>query len=169
MYKLRADASWIKLSGITGSLSAKTPATLTVSVDPAQLAQPGQYASTVTIFSGAAPPQFLSVTATVRVDQSNVTASITPNPVVQNGAAWSFQIRLAETAGAATRVTALKFNGADYSDSIVNWFGTDRIAANGAIVAPLTRVGRVSRAAISTSNSGEWTRRAGKPGIAWPR
>ncbi len=28
IYKARADASWIKLSGITGSLSAKTPATL---------------------------------------------------------------------------------------------------------------------------------------------
>ena len=137
IYKARADASWIKLSGITGSLSAKTPATLNVSVDAAQLVQPGQYSSTVTVFSGAAPPQFLRVTATVRVDQSNVTASITPNPVAQNGAEWSFQIRLADTAGAATRVTALKFNGADYTSSIAGWFGTDRIAASGAIVATL--------------------------------
>jgi hypothetical protein len=137
IYKVRADAPWIKLSGITGSLSAKTPATLNVSVDAAQLAQPGQYSSTVTIFSGAAPPQFLRVTATVRVDQSNVVASITPNPVTQNGAEWSFQIRLADTAGAATRVTALKFNGADYTSSIAGWFGTDRIAASGSIVATL--------------------------------
>jgi hypothetical protein len=140
-YKLRADASWIKLSGITGSLSAKTPATVTVSVDPAQLAQPGQYSSTVTILSGAAPPQYLQVTAAVRVDQSNVLPSITPNPVVQSGAQWSFQIRLAETAGASTRVTALKFNGTDYSSNIVGWFGTSHIAASGAIVAPLHGTG----------------------------
>ena len=62
--------------------------------------QPGDYSSTVTILSGAAPPQFVQVTATVRMDQSNVVASITPNPVVQNSAQWSFQIRLQETAGA---------------------------------------------------------------------
>jgi hypothetical protein len=140
-YKLRADAPWIKLSGITGSLSAKTPATVSISIDPAQLTQPGQYASTVTILSGAAPPQFLRVTAAVRVDQSNVVTSITPNPVVQNGAEWSFQIRLADTAGAATRVTALKFNGTDYSANIVKWFGTDRIAASGAILATLHGAG----------------------------
>src|ERR1019366_3533214 len=141
VYKLRADASWIKLSGITGSLSAKTPATVTVSVDAAQLVQPGQYSSTVTILSAAAPPQYLQVTASVRVDQSNVVASITPNPVVQGGGQWSFQIRLAETAGASTRVTALKFDGADYSSKIAGWFGTDRIAASGAIVAPLHGTG----------------------------
>jgi hypothetical protein len=141
VYKLRADASWIKLSGITGSLSAKTPATVTVSVDAAQLVQPGQYSSTVTILSGAAPPQFLRVTASVRVDQSNVVASITPNPVVQGGGQWSFQIRLAETAGASTRITALKFDGAEYSSKIAGWFGTDRIAASGAIVAPLHGTG----------------------------
>jgi hypothetical protein len=141
VYKLRADASWINLSAITGSLSAKTPATVTISLDPAQLAQAGQYSSTVTIFSGAAPPQFLRVTATVRVDQSNVVASITPNPVVQTSALWTFQIRLADTAGASTRVTAMKFNGTDYSANIADWFGTDRIAANGAIVAPLRGAG----------------------------
>ena len=141
VYKLRADASWIQLSGITGSLSAKTPGTVTVSVDTAQLARPGQYTSTVTIFSGAAAPQFLRVTAAVRVDQSNVLASITPNAVAQNGGQWSFQIRLAESAGASTRVTALKFDGADYSSKIASWFGTDRIAASGAIVAPLHGAG----------------------------
>jgi hypothetical protein len=141
VYKLRADATWITLSGITGSLSAKTPATVTVSVDTAQLAQPGQYSSTVTILSGAAPPQYLRVTASVRVDQSNVVASITPNPVVQGGGQWSFQIRLTETGGASTRITALKFEGVDYSSKIASWFGTDRIAASGAIVAPLHGTG----------------------------
>jgi hypothetical protein len=65
-----------------------------VSVDPAQLAQPGQYAGTVTVFSGAAPPQFLRVIASVRVDPSDVVASISPNPVVQSGGQWGFQIQL---------------------------------------------------------------------------
>jgi hypothetical protein len=137
VYKLRADASWIKLSGFTGSVSAKTPASVNVSIDPAQLMQSGQYSGTVTIFSGAASPQFLRVTAAVRADQSNVVAAITPNPVVQNGGEWSFQIRLADTAGAATRLTAVKFNGEDYSANIATWFGTDRIPASGAIVATL--------------------------------
>ena len=33
-YKLRADAPWIKLSAITGTLSAKSPATVNISLDP---------------------------------------------------------------------------------------------------------------------------------------
>ena len=45
----------------------------------------------------------------------------------------------------ATRLTALKFNGEDFSSSIAAWFGTDRIAANGAIVAPLTAAGNYPR------------------------
>jgi hypothetical protein len=35
----------------------------------------------------------------------------------------------------------MKFNGADYSSSIVGWFGTDRIPASGAIVAALRGAG----------------------------
>ena len=63
----------------------------------------------------------------------------------QSGAVRSFQIRLAETGGAATRLSALKFNGQDYSSSIADWFGTDRIPANGAIVAPLSTAGTYPR------------------------
>ncbi len=131
-YKLRADSSWIKLSTITGSLSAKTPASVSVSVDTAMLGTPGQYSGTVTILSGAAPPQFINVSATVRMDQSNVTATITPGTVLQSGGQWNLQIRLLETGGAATHLTAMKFNGADYTSSIAAWFGTTSIAANGA-------------------------------------
>jgi hypothetical protein len=61
--------------------------------------------------------------------------------VVQSGGQWSFQIRLQETAGAATRVTGIKVNGTDYSPAINNWFGTNHIDANGAIVAPLHGTG----------------------------
>jgi len=140
-FKLRADAPWILFSAAAGSLSAGHPAQFLLAVDPAQIPQPGQYSGTVTILSGAAPPQFIDVTATVRVDQSNVAASISPNPAYQSGGQWSFTLRLAETAGAATHVTALRLNGTDYSPYIVAWFGTAAIAANGAIQAPLEAAG----------------------------
>jgi hypothetical protein len=137
-YKLRADASWIKLSTFAGNVAANAPASVTVSADTSILAQPGTYKGTVTIFSGAAAPQFLNVTATVAVDQSNVTASVSPNPVVQTTGLWGFQIRLVETAGVATHLTALKFNGEDYTADLPAWFGTTRIGASGTIVAPLS-------------------------------
>jgi hypothetical protein len=140
-FKLRADASWIRLSTMTGTITAKNGAAITITADATQLGQPGQYTSTVTILSGAAPPVFINVTATVRLDQSNVIPTITPNPVVQSGGQWSFQIGLQETAGTGTRVSGLKVNGTDYSTSINDWFGTTHIAANGAIVAPLHGTG----------------------------
>jgi hypothetical protein len=136
-YQLRSDASWILISNSNGS----APGSVTVTVDAAQLTQAGPYQGTVTILSGAAPPQFINITATVQMDQSNVTPSITPAPVVQSGGRWGFQIRLLETAGVATHLTAIKFNGADYSSSMANWFGTAKLGANGAIVAPLTGAG----------------------------
>jgi hypothetical protein len=140
-YKLRADAMWIQLSNITGTPGSKTPATATISVDPKQLPTPGQYRSTVTILTGAAAPQYITVTTIVKVDQSNVVATITPNPVVHNGGQWSFQINLAETAGVATHVTAAKFNGNDYTSRVAAWFGQTAIAASGTIVAPLRGAG----------------------------
>jgi hypothetical protein len=136
-YKLRSDASWIQVSSMMGT----APASVAISVDPSQIPQPGEYKSTVTIFSGAAAPQFINVVATVKMDQSNVVASITPNPVDSSAGRWSFQIRLLETAGVSTHVTALKFNGTDYSSSLAGWFGTTKVGANGAIVAPLTGTG----------------------------
>jgi hypothetical protein len=136
-YKLRADAPWIRVSPPMGT----APASVVISVDPAQLPEAGQYKSTVTIFSGAAPPQFINVTATVRVDQSNVTATVTPSPVDQNGGQWSFQIRLLETSGVATHLNGVKLNGVDYTANMAAWFGSTKIAANGAIVAPLTGTG----------------------------
>jgi hypothetical protein len=140
-YKLRADATWIQISSITGTVSAKTPATVTISADATQLLQPGQYTSTVSILSGAAPPQYITVSAVVKADQSNVVATISPNPVAGNGGKWSFTISLAETAGVATHVTAVKFNGADYSSSLQGWFGGTAIAASATITAPLTTAG----------------------------
>jgi hypothetical protein len=140
-YKLRADAPWILLSNFTGTASAKSPATATVSLDPTKVMQPGSYSSTVSILSGAAAPQYITVKVVVQVPQSSITASISPNPVVQSGGQWNFQIQLSETAGVATHVTALKFSGMDYSSSIATWFGTTAIPANGTITAPLTVAG----------------------------
>src|SRR5436190_21522820 len=138
-YKLRSDASWIQISSMTGS----APSATTITVDPAQLTLPGRYQGTVTILSGAAPPQFINVTATVQVELSNVTATITPSAVVQNGGQWCFQIRLLETGGVATHLTAVKFNGTDYTASMAGWFGTTKIGGNADIVAPLTGNGLV--------------------------
>jgi hypothetical protein len=140
-FELRADAPWISVSTVNGAVSASAPTPVTITIDPAQLPQPGQYQGTVTILTGSAAPQFINVTATVKVDQSNVTASVSPSPVVQNGGQWSFQVKLAETAGVATRLTAVKFNGTDYSANITSWFGSAGIPANGSIVAPLTGQG----------------------------
>jgi hypothetical protein len=140
-YKLRADASWLQISTVSGTLSASTPAQVAITVNASNFDQPGQYTNTVTILSGTAAPQFINVTATVTVDQSNVTASITPSPVVLTAGQWSLKIRLAETAGAATRVSAMKINGTDYSANIKSWFGTDRIPAKGVIEAPLSGSG----------------------------
>ena len=136
-YKLRADASWLQVSSVTGTLSANAPAQVAISIDSSQFDQPGQYSSTVTLLSGTAAPQFINVKAIVTVDQSNVTASISPGQVQPSGGQWSFTIRLAESAGAATRVTTMKVNGTDYSSNIKSWFGSDHIAAKGAMEAPL--------------------------------
>jgi hypothetical protein len=136
-YKLRADAPWIRLSNTLGTFTANAPATVTVSVDPSKVDRADKFTSTIAILSGAADPQYINVTATVSAPQSDVTATISPATVVQSGNQWSFQIRLAETGGVATRLIAVKFNGADYSSSIKGWFGTDRIDAKGAIEASL--------------------------------
>jgi hypothetical protein len=141
-YKLRADAPWIVLSNTTGTLSQNSPAQVQISVDPTKLFQPEEYSSTVTILSGAAAPQFINVNVNVSVSQSNIQPSISPNPVIQSGGLWNFTVQLVETGGAATTLTALKVNGADYSSSIAGWFGTNQIAANGEISAPLSATGQ---------------------------
>ena len=140
-YKLRADAPWIQLSSITGTISANSPGQVTITVDGKQFVRADQFQSTVTILAGSAPPQFVNVTAGVTITQSNVTAAISPSPVSQVNGQWSFTIGLVETAGVGTRLTAVKLNGTDYSSSIKDWFGGDHINARGSISAPLTAAG----------------------------
>jgi hypothetical protein len=141
-YKLRADADWIKLSNMTGTVSANSPAQVTISVDASKFNRADTFSSTVTILSGAADPQYINVVAAMTVDQSNVVVSITPGTVIQTDGAWGFNIHMAETGGAATRITGMKFNGADYTSSITQWFGSNHLAAKGTLDAPLSGTGR---------------------------
>jgi hypothetical protein len=146
IFKARADASWIKVSAISGQTSAGSPATLAISVDPAYLTRPGTFTGTVTITSGASDPQYLNVRADVTVARSNVVVTFAPNPVLEqpadaDGSRWFFKIRLDEKAGAATRLTTLRINGTDYSGSLKSWFGSDLLNAMGSLEAALRASG----------------------------
>lgn len=143
-FKLRADAPWVVLSDASGTVSADRPAEAVLNVDPAQFRETGRYSTTVAILSGSAPPRFINITADAKVDRSNVVASISPNPVYATDGVWSFAVRLAETAGAPTRLTGLRIDGADYSPLIKDWFGVEGIAANGLLEAPLHASGMPS-------------------------
>jgi hypothetical protein len=140
-FKLRSDAPWIQISTVNGSATQKTPASVQISIDPSQFDQPGHYTGTVSILAGSAAPRFINVRADVADAHSNVQVSAGPNPVVQSGGQWHFTLRLTETGGADTRLTGLSVNNMDYSSHIADWFGTDRLSANGAIEAPLTATG----------------------------
>jgi hypothetical protein len=140
-YQLRADAPWITLGANTGTISAKSPATATIQVDPSQIEQAGNYVSTVTILSGAAPPQYINVTAKVAASQSNVQLAVTPNPAYQNNGVWTFTISLNETAGTGTTVTAAHINGVDYSGNIAGWFGATHINAKASLSDTLQATG----------------------------
>jgi hypothetical protein len=140
LYKLRADAPWIRLSNITGKASASAPSSVDISIDPSKFDRADRFVSTVTILSGSAEPQFINVIADVAVDRSNVVATVSPNPVLAQNASprWSFKIRLEEKAGIATRVTSVTLNGLDYSSSLTDWFGDTRLAGKGSLEAQLS-------------------------------
>jgi uncharacterized protein (TIGR03437 family) len=69
---------------------------------------------------------------------SAVTLSAQPSPVYKqaadsDGFAWHFTLRLAETAGVATRITGFSIDGADYSGQIEAVFGGSTLPAYGAL------------------------------------
>jgi hypothetical protein len=142
-FSVRADAPWVKPSVTSGAASLSAPGSFTLSADPAFFKKPGDYSTTVTVTSGAAPPVFVNVIVHVAVDASNVILSIAPNPVLASGtgpdgARWAFKIRLEEISGkVATRITTLRINAVDLSSRIVDWFGADRLAAGGLLEATL--------------------------------
>jgi hypothetical protein len=131
-YKLRTDANWILLSNTSGSTTSSAPAAVEISIDPKQFDRAGTFQSTVAIFSGAAEPQYINVIADMKVDRSNVVAAAT-----KGSAAYSFKLKLEERNGFATRLTAVKLDGRDFSTSIIDWFGTAAIPAKGALEADL--------------------------------
>lgn len=148
-FSVRPDAPWIQVSNPATSTSASQPAPLTITINPKLLAQPKTYTGTVTILSGAAPPQYVNVRAEMTVDASNVSVSTDPNPVAQGAdGLWSYMLQLRENAGVNTRVTLLRIDGRDYSGQIVDWFGSDSLPGGGlletslkarVLIAPVTQ------------------------------
>jgi hypothetical protein len=137
-FSVRSDAPWMQVTTPAMSTSASQPAPLTITVNPKILTQAGTYSGTVTILSGAAPPQFVNVNVRIKFDVSNVTVSASPNPVAQGGdGLWSYTVELSESAGVTTRVNLLRIDGRDYSSQIVSFFGSDQLAGGGSLQAPL--------------------------------
>jgi lysyl endopeptidase len=130
---VRPDAPWLNVSTESGQLSASTPLQVRVSVDPKYLYQSGRYTSTITILSGAADPQYINVTADMKLDVSNVSVSASPNPVPPADGVWTLKLHLAENAGSDTKLTGLRIDGDDYSAQISTWFGTQSLPANGSL------------------------------------
>jgi hypothetical protein len=140
-FTIRPDSPWIITSVSSGNVSASAPATFTVTLDPKNFVKTGHYSGTITILSGAAPPQFINVTLDMKTDVSNVVVTSVPNPVPQINGTWSLRLHLAETGGADTKLTGLKIDGDDYSSNIVTWFTTDTLPANGTLDANISTQG----------------------------
>lgn len=143
-WSARGDAPWITVSPASGTVSATSPATFQVTVNPQYFIQSDTYTSTVTILSGAAPPQFVNVSVNMNIQTSNVVAWANPNPVPNNNGSWQLQLLLQETNGAATTLTQMKIDGVDYTSSIPGFFGTASIPANGGISATVHTSGLVA-------------------------
>jgi hypothetical protein len=67
-----------------------------------------------------------------------VTAIINPSPVYQQepddeGYAWFYTVRLSESGGVASKLTAFSIDDYDLSEYIAEWFGTSTIPANGSL------------------------------------
>ncbi|MBZ5606351.1 MAG: serine protease [Acidobacteriia bacterium] len=132
-WSARADAPWIQISQISGSVSSSAPASFNVTVDPKYFVTSDTYTSTITILSGAAPPVFVNVSVAMKIDVSSVTVTASPDPVPENGTSWTLSLAVNEAAGASTSLTGLKIDGVDYSANIPTWFGGTHIAANGSL------------------------------------
>jgi hypothetical protein len=147
-FKARADEPWIEVSANTSLVSAAAPVSLTVKVDPSYLTDADTYAGTVTILSGAAPPQYINVSVSMAISVSKVTITANPNPVVPtqgpDGPLWTLNLKLRETNGVATQLTGLLINGTDYSPHIAKWFDTADIKADGSISATITTSGLIA-------------------------
>jgi hypothetical protein len=125
-------------------------------------------------------PAFGASSATATITLANpptvaaVAVSVTPNPVYQqaplaNGATFVFSIHLNETAGVATTLTSFNFAGVDFTKSIVAFFGSTSLPANGSLTANL-KAGNISvPASVSITFTGvdasgaRWTQQISVP------
>lgn len=136
-WSARADAPWIQLSPVSGTVSSASPATLKITVNPAYFLTSDTFTGTVTLLSGAAPPQFINVQVKMTIDTSNVVATANPDPVPESGSEWQLGLQLQETGGAATQLTGMKIDGVDYTANLAGWFGSTTLAANGTLTATI--------------------------------
>jgi lysyl endopeptidase len=143
-WSARGDAPWIQVTPSSGTVSATAPVTFQVTVNPQYFLQSDTYTSTVTILSGAAPPQFVNVSVNMTIQTSNIVPTASPNPVPNNNGTWQLTVQLQETNGAATTLTQMKIDGVDYTSSIPAFFGTATIPANGSISATLHTSGLIA-------------------------
>jgi uncharacterized protein (TIGR03437 family) len=131
---------WIRVTGGT-SVSASSPATISISVDPTMLTSAGTIQGAVTV-SSASTSVSVGVQATVTISRSNVVLTATPNPVYQqapdsNGYSWFYTIRATESSAVDTTLTGFKIDGIDYSSQIASFFGSTTLSRNSSLAASL--------------------------------
>ena len=90
----------------------------------------------------AARTRLASSMREVKTSGSAVVASVQPSPVYRqapdaDGYEWYYTLRLAETAGASTKLTGFSIDGYDYSAQIPAFFGSTNLPANGTLSAAL--------------------------------
>ena len=132
----RSNQPWITAT-VSPTASSASSATLNIGIDPLKLTSIGTLQGTVTVSSPSNSVD-IGVVTSVSVSRSNVSLSVTPNPVVQqasdsDGNAWFFTFRATESAPVDTTLTGLKIDGVDYSSQILNYFGTTVLARNSAL------------------------------------
>ncbi len=133
-YTLEASQGWVHFSQNSGSLSAATPASIDVSLDPTAFRNTGRYTAAITVRSDSLILANVAVTVDIGLSQSAVAAAITPDPIYQQapdaeGFSWFYTVQLDEKAGVDARITRILIDGVDYTNRIQEWFGADRIAA----------------------------------------
>jgi uncharacterized protein (TIGR03437 family) len=136
-YTVLASRSWIKVVPSTDRVSAGSPASLAVSIDPAGITTPGSYSGSITVTLATGSSVSIPVAATIVVTRSNVSVSISPNPVYEfadpsgTGSVWIFTVTVQEHAGVKTRITGFKVDSSDLTVSMQNAYGANLAASSG--------------------------------------
>ncbi|HMC59252.1 MAG TPA: trypsin-like peptidase domain-containing protein, partial [Candidatus Solibacter sp.] len=132
-YTAQANRPWIKVPS-PGTVSAGSPASLAVSIDPAGLTAAGNYAGSITATLATGGSVSIPVVATIVVSRSNVAVLVSPNPVNQvtdpSGPVWIFTVTVRETAGLNTRITGFKVDATDLTASVQSAYGANLAAAS---------------------------------------